>query len=275
MRAGAGGGGSGNAHNPAKPRWGNDGASRSLPHQRGRHCFYICGDVQGEFRETSSRGAVARHSERPGGEPSYTNPSKLRKNTVVTNLRNTLAQLKPSIEKDKQVGSLYRIHPVVTRDTSAVGSVVIALEAARRAANPKSRRDPNEYVNGRLLWTSQEDETGRASEIATMGHLGGLALMPPYVERIGARQPKNIFFMHDTFSSWFESFVCAPTEVLERVGQCLRRNYLRWQAEATRWEVKKTYAFRTSPERFDNFLASALPAHASFLRSVVDIRSGA
>ena len=50
-------------------------------------------------------------------------------------------QLKPSIETEKQLGCLYRTHPVVTRDMTAAGSMVIALEAARRAANPKSRRD--------------------------------------------------------------------------------------------------------------------------------------
>ena len=126
-----------------------------------------------------------------GDKPPHTIPPKLRKSAVIKNLLTTLGHLKPAIEKEKQIGCLGHIHPVVTRDMIDAGSMVIALEAANRAANPKTRRDPNELVNGRMLWTSQDDETGRASEIVTIEHLGGLALMPPY-EGIGPHQPKNI-----------------------------------------------------------------------------------
>ena len=51
---------------------------------------------------------------------------------MVTDLWNTLGQLEPSIEKDKQMGYLYRINPIVMRDMSTAGSVVIALEAVWR-----------------------------------------------------------------------------------------------------------------------------------------------
>ena len=53
----------------------------------------------------------------------HTNPPKLLKNSVVTNLRTSLGQMKPAMETETQDGRLRRVHPTETRDMSAAGSL--------------------------------------------------------------------------------------------------------------------------------------------------------
>ena len=97
---------------------------------------------------------------------------------------------------DTEAGCLNRMIPVAEREDVLGGSMVLAFAAAKRATETSCRKKYHDMVSGRLLWLAQDDCCGRATELASSSHLGGLVKMPKY-PALGPHTPLNLVFTHN------------------------------------------------------------------------------
>ena len=133
------------------------------------------------------------------GEACQGEPPKIRACGDIANATKCVAGHVGTRARDNESGCLNRMIPVASRETVLAGSMLLAVTAARRVKGSDDgtrRRKHHDMVSGRLLWLSQDDSLGRATEVASSSHLGGLTKMPKY-PALGPHEPVNLVFTHN------------------------------------------------------------------------------